>query len=325
MLEANEMFDILPDQAQVAKDNLMLEANEMFDILPDFAAEAKDAMMLEVNDIQSDIEDAMAGIDFAPIQVEDLLQQTRDNLMMEVNEIAEDITEAMPVDAVRDLHDSMMLEANEIASDIQDELSSMIDDAAYSAGPGDASAAGFDFVAEDIKNALPIDESMMMANMEPQTEADIDEYGGYNAGVERAKRAEQAVEAAAPTPAGGGFDLDSLSFGPNGLPIVKQTKSAAASIPAKKDTSEDDAEMKKLKRQNEAKAEEKPKTESSSGSAKSGIAAKESNLNDVVEGLKQLNTRMATLTTKVEEGFSAQVRATKSAGAGNNLYKGVNT
>ena len=83
--------------------------------------------------------------------------------------------------------------------------------------------------------------------------------------------------------------------------------------------------MKKLKRQNEAKAEEKPKTESSSGSAKSGIAAKESNLNDVVEGLKQLNTRMATLTTKVEEGFSAQVRATKSAGAGNNLYKGVNT
>lgn len=193
--EVMSAVDIPPiqvdDVVAQARDNLMLEANDiaediegiakaipvattsmadmtmaadeisasMSDMIPtDSIIAARDAMMLEANEIAENIAGQMSAVDIPPIQVEDVLAQARDNMMLEANEIAEDIQDALPVDSVKQLSDNLMLEANEMAEDVNESFGSMIDDAAFAAGPGDASIAGFDSIAEDIKNALPVDE-----------------------------------------------------------------------------------------------------------------------------------------------------------------------
>jgi hypothetical protein len=105
-----------------------------------------------------------------------------------------------------------------------------------------------------------------------------------------------------------------LSFGPNGMPIIKSIDAAKKSIePAKKpDTSSDDAETAKLKRQQDAKkADESKKSDSKA-------ATKEATLSDVVTALNTLNKQMGQLISVSEDGHKATTKAAKSGAS--NIY-----
>jgi hypothetical protein len=105
-----------------------------------------------------------------------------------------------------------------------------------------------------------------------------------------------------------------LSIGPNGMPIMKSIDAAKKSIePAKNsDTSSDDAETAKLKRQQDAKkAEEAKKSDSTA-------ASKEATLSDVVTALNTLNKQMGQLIAVSEDGHKATTKAAKSGAS--NIY-----
>ena len=105
-----------------------------------------------------------------------------------------------------------------------------------------------------------------------------------------------------------------LSFSANGMPIMKSIDAAKKSIePAKKsDTSSDDAETAKLKRQQDAKKEEESKKSDSKA------ATKEATLSDVVTALNTLNKQMGQLIAVSEDGHKSTTKAAKSGAS--NIY-----
>ena len=177
-----------------------------------------------------------------------------------------------------------------------------------------------------------VDEAI--AKQQPAT-VDYDEFAGVDEQIKRNREADaelaresrrkpaldenmkEAVQAASPTANSDKFNLDSLSFSPTGMPIVKQVKQATSSLPAKTDTSQDDAETAKFKRQAETKKEE-DKTKSETSTKLATPAGKEASLNDVVTALNSLNSKIGQLITKTEDLFNKQIQATKSNS--NNIY-----
>ena len=378
MLEVNDIasdieetmsaIDIPPIQVEdvlaQARDNLMLEANEiaediegiakaipvattsmadmtmaadeisasMSDMIPtDSIIAARDAMMLEANEIAEDIAGQMSAVDIPPIQVENVLAQARDNLMLEANEIAEDVNES---------------------------FSSMIDDAAFAAGPGDASVAGFDSIAEDIKSALPVDEFSGLAEaIKEQENASLitdDMRGGLDevskdiqknlssmiddaafaagpgdasvagidytpqtpgdasvAGIDYATPNQVKDKASETNPFfddKGNLNLNSINL-PGmkkfGADLSQQTKNAAKP----KDENESEAESARLKRQ----AEKKPTTEAEpTNKVESKTTNKEATLNDVVKQLSSLNKSIQELIDQNQKLLGDQIRATKA-------------
>ena len=156
--------------------------------------------------------------------------------------------------------------------------------------------------------------------------SDMGEFAGVDKAVARNKTMDEAVQASSPT-SSGGFNLDSLSFGPKGMPVVKQIKSAAASIPEKKqpspgkainqDTGEEYTPIEELEKQ-KAEADKKSGAAASTSKPATAAGGKEANLNDVVTALNSLNTKMGQLITKTEDLFNKQINATKSNSS--NIY-----
>jgi hypothetical protein len=228
---------------------------------------------------------------------------------------------------------------------------------------GDNWESSIESISTDISNALPIDEfgdlegAMKRAaeQMYPDTEfGDLEgamkrqapeqqyvdtEFGDLEGAMKRAsaepagklsKKAQAMADLAAGTSPvfnEGKLNLDSFSLGPNGMPIMKQTKAAAATIPEKTpspgkkinpETGEeytpvDEAAAKK------GDAAKKTGDDKKSDSKPSAAGAKEATLSDVVTSLNQLNTKMGQLITKTEDLFNKQISATKSNSS--NLYK----
>ena len=200
---------------------------------------------------------------------------------------------------------------------------SMAEDAAYAAGPGDASIAGFDHVAEALKG---------FQNLIPDSMIDDAAYaaGPGNAsvaGIDYAEEKDQRLNVSGLDKKGkpqtesnfSPITMDMFTLGPDGLPIAKP-KAEAKTIPAavKKDENQSDAETKRLQRQNDAKkAEDDKKSEPKPAITEAKPQSK--TLDDVVKILESLNTSIGKLTQKVEETSNKEISAMKSMDG--NLFK----
>ena len=187
-----------------------------------------------------------------------------------------------------------------------------------------------DRVSADILDAMPLDEfgdlDGAIAKQQAMSGA------GENDGAVSSKAARLNMEqyggamkdvVAGSSPTAGGIDIGNISFGPNGMPIMGQTKAAAATIPAK--PVEKTAEEQAKDREARAKAEMGTDTgakEKKTGSDKAPAAAagaKEASMSDMLTSLNQLNTKMAQLITVTETGHKDVAKATKSNNP--NLFK----
>ena len=179
-----------------------------------------------------------------------------------------------------------------------------------------------DRVSADILDAMPLDEfgDLDGAIAKQQAMSDMGEFAGVDEAV--AKQGAMADMVSATSPTAGGIDIGNISFGPNGMPIMGQTKAAAATIPAK--PSEKTAEEQAKDREARAKAEMGTDTsakEKKTGSDKAPAAggSKEASMSDMLTSLNQLNTKMAQLITVTETGHKDVAKATKSNNP--NLFK----
>jgi hypothetical protein len=178
---------------------------------------------------------------------------------------------------------------------------SMIDDAAYAAGPGDPSVAGFDAYGG------PGDASVAGIDYTEEKDQRLNVSGLDKKGKPQTESNFSPIT------------MDMFTLGPDGLPIAKP-KAEAKTIPAavKKDENQSDAETKRLQRQNDAKkAEDDKKSEPKTAQPEAKPQSK--TLDDVVKTLESLNTSIGKLTQKVEETSNKEISAMKSMDG--NLFK----
>jgi len=133
----------------------------------------------------------------------------------------------------------------------------------------------------------------------------------------------EAIQAANPVAAPStGIDIGGITFGPNGMPIVKQTKAAAATIPSKTESKDEETKAKEQQAKALTAAEkagpdklnqtkETPKPAATTG--------KETTLSEVVSALNQVNSRLGQLITVTQDGHRDVAKAAKSNNP--NLFK----
>ena len=134
---------------------------------------------------------------------------------------------------------------------------------------------------------------------------------------------QEVVAGSSPTASQGrGITADSITIGPNGMPVAKPKSTAAAAPdkPAEKkaspgkainpETGEEYTPLSELEKQAGATKAAPPKP--------AGGGDKAATLDDVVKSLNALNTKMGQLISVNEDGHKASAKAAKSGGA--NLY-----
>jgi len=133
---------------------------------------------------------------------------------------------------------------------------------------------------------------------------------------------EDLVSSSSPTVAqqpGRNIDMNSFTLSPTGMPIPKPkstvsaapTRTAAAAQPAMTAADQEDADMGAAMRANASRS-------SAAGAAAGGKDSK-TTLDDVVNSLTALNSRVAQLITTSEQGYAAIARSAKAGS--NNLYE----
>ena len=236
--------------------------------------------------------DEMAGLDEAIKQQEDLSlfaddmragieevsNDIQDNLGSMLDEYNQDDTEEEDTDYISSaIKDALPLDDlgekfGDIAQDIDENFSSMIDDAAFSAGPGDASVAGMDFVAPE-----PVQQALDTTNPFLNSKGEV--------------------------------DLNSINL-PGMKKFGADLKSQTAAA-AKKDENQTDAETARLQRQAEQK-KDSTAPESKAETKTAAATSKDATLNDVVKQLSSLNKSIKDLIDQNGKLLGDQIRATKS-------------
>ena len=198
-----------------------------------------------------------------------------------------------------------------------------------------------DKVSADISDAIPYDEfgdldgaiaKQQSATQIDNKEAEFNKIREEQGAEAEAKARQQAVKANAmndvvagssPTASQGrGITADSITIGPNGMPIAKP-KSTAAAVPEKPaekkaspgkainpETGEEYTPLSELEKQAGATKAAPPKP--------AGGSDKAATLDDVVKSLNALNTKMGQLIDVNDAGHKASAKAAKSGSA--NLY-----
>jgi hypothetical protein len=348
MLEANEIAEdinnitkSIPAATTTLSDMTMAAdevASEMADLIPtDSVIAAKDAMMLEANNIAEDIESVMSGIEFKPIEIDDLIGDT--------DYISSAIKNALPfdefagVDKAINEQEKMLLFADdmrggldEVAHDIQANLGSMLDEYQQ---PEEEDT---DYISSAIKNALPFDEFAgldkaieLQKNIQKNTSGMdvLAEDGSVAQGIkinpetgeryytdipeESKKSLDSQLKTTNPFfNEKGELDLNTIH-----LPGMKKygadLKSQTQSI-SKKEENESSAETARLKRQAEKKSDsETSNNESKTSESKStATVTKDATLNDVVKQLSSLNKNMQNLIDQNQKLLGDQLRAVKA-------------
>ena len=305
-------------QMNMAKGMMDMGAEKAFsglaDVLP--KQSAAPAMSFDLSKISQDINTSVSGggggedqtsaaLDFASKrrqELEDLMNDGQARNSLEWDEIFD---EAEQLDGQIERLTNKQLESISKYADGWDETGDIMDR-----------------VSADILDAMPLDEfgDLDGAIAKQQAMSDMGEFAGVDEAV--AKQGAMADMVSATSPTAGGIDIGNISFGPNGMPIMGQTKAAAATIPAK--PSEKTAEEQAKDREARAKAEMGTDTsakEKKTGSDKAPAAAggKEASMSDMLTSLNQLNTKMAQLITVTETGHKDVAKATKSNNP--NLFK----
>lgn len=209
--------------------------------------------------------------------------------------------------------DDMRSGLDEIAGDIQSNLGSMLDEYNQNEEPEDDT----DYISAAISDAMPFDEMKGLDQAVAKNQADDEAKSEFARETRKSSSLsdsmKDAVKTTNPTASSDKFNLDSLSFSPTGMPIVRQVKQATAQLPDRKDSSQDDTETAKFKRQSEAKNEDKKSSETRESKASSAGGGKDgATLNDVLGALNKLNNQMGTLISLSEDMGKKQIQATKS-------------
>ena len=292
-------------QMNMAKGMMDMGAEKAFsgltDVLP--KQSAAPAMSFDLSKISQDINTSVSGggggedqtsaaLDFASKrrqELEDLMNDGQARNSLEWDEIFD---EAEQLDGQIERLTNKQLESISKYADGWDETGDIMDR-----------------VSADILDAIPLDE--------------FGEFAGVDEAV--AKQGAMADMVSATSPTAGGIDIGNISFGPNGMPIMGQTKAAAATIPAKPvekqaspgkkinpETGEEYTPVEELEKQ-QGKTTDKSKSTPAAG------GAKEASMSDMLTSLNQLNTKMAQLITVTETGHKDVAKATKSNNP--NLFK----
>ena len=149
-----------------------------------------------------------------------------------------------------------------------------------------------------------------------------DEFGDLDGAIARQSAMEDLVSSSSPTVAqqpGRNIDMNSFTLSPTGMPIPKPkstvsaapTRPAASAQPAMTAADQEDADMGAAMRANASK--------SSAAGAAAGSKDSKNTLDDVVNALTALNSRVAQLITTSEQGYAAIARSAKAGS--NNLYE----
>ena len=179
-----------------------------------------------------------------------------------------------------------------------------------------------DKVSNDISDAIPYDEFGDLDGAIAKQQADSQE-GKLLSSSASGNAMNEVVAGSSPTASQGrGITSDSITIGPNGMPIAKPKSTAAAAPdkPAEKkaspgkainpETGEEYTPLSELEKQAGATKAAPPKP--------AGGSDKAATLDDVVKSLNALNTKMGQLIDVNETGHKASAKAAKSTGA--NLY-----
>ena len=221
--------------------------------------------------------------------------------------------------------DEIFDEAEQLDGQIEKLTNKQLESISKYADGWDETGDIMDRVSADILDAMPLDEfgDLDGAIAKQQAMSDMGEFAGVDEAV--AKQGAMADMVSATSPTAGGIDIGNISFGPNGMPIMGQTKAAAATIPAKPvekqaspgkkinpETGEEYTPVEELEKQ-------QGKTTAKSKSTPAAGGAKEASMSDMLTSLNQLNTKMAQLITVTETGHKDVAKATKSNNP--NLFK----
>ena len=216
--------------------------------------------------------------------------------------------------------DEIFDEAEQLDSQIERLTNKQLESISKYADGWDETGDIMDRVSADILDAMPLDEfgDLDGAIAKQQAMSDMGEFAGVDEAV--AKQGAMADMVSATSPTAGGIDIGNISFGPNGMPIMGQTKAAAATIPAKpvEKTAEEQAKDREIKQKEDA-AKSGTTGEKSAKPAAAAGGAKEASMSDMLTSLNQLNTKMAQLITVTETGHKDVAKATKSNNP--NLFK----
>ena len=324
---------VLEESNKVTKqayDAMADDVAEISKVLPESTGKAFSDMTMEADEMSAEMANTFASSD-----VLDSLTNLKSGVVEQFDSMSDDVaemTKVLPETSTRALSD-MTMEADEIAaemantfastdildsltnlkSDVENQFDSMSDDVAELTKvlPETSTRALSDMTMEADEMAAELSNTIASVDMleGPKSNfqpVEVDQLANKDKVDGSYKKTE-------------GFKMPSIaeiSFGAGGSPLV--SRQAQKSLESKKDTSQDDAETKKLKRQQEqtqAKSSESDKKDNPKQEARSSTKT----LDDVVKSLDTLNTSVNKLTSKVEESSKNQVAATKSALSGN-LY-----
>ena len=224
--------------------------------------------------------------------------------------------------------DEIFDEAEQLDGQIEKLTNKQLESMSKYADGWDESGDIMDRVSADILDAIPLDEFGDLDGAIAKQQAMSST--GENDGAVSSKTARLNMEqyggamkdvVAGSSPTAGGIDIGNISFGPNGMPIMGQTKAAAATIPAKP-VEKQASPGKKINPETgeeytpvgDAKAKD---TDKKTTAAAGGT--KEASMSDMLTSLNQLNTKLTQLITVTETGHKDVAKATKSNNP--NLFK----
>jgi hypothetical protein len=277
---------------------------------------------------QAKIDEAIAAKDAAYEKLQKLWNEGSDD---ELNENHEKYAEEL-----RAAKENLSKVVEESMSD----LTSNFDDF------GDGWSESIDKVSNDISDAIPYDEfgdydgaiakqsqsveGKLLDNKKEEDFKKIREEQGAQAEADARQKAmkdgamKEVVAGSSPTASQGrGITADSITIGPNGMPVAKPKSTAAAAPdkPAEKkaspgkainpETGEEYTPLSELEKQTGATKAAPPKPSGGSND-------KAATLDDVVKSLNALNTNMGRLIDVSETGHKSTAKAAKSGSA--NLY-----
>jgi len=191
----------------------------------------------------------------------------------------------------------------DFSSQLPETMNPMADDAAFAAGPGDASVAGIDYAEPP----------------PPQQESRTGDANVAEAMASLQKTLPQANPSAKSEPSSkpqySKIDMGMFTLGSDGMPVPKakvqgQTHASGAQAEREKTKQEDKKATQATVRAVDNKIDKDQGKKSESGSTTPGKQTK--TLDDVVKSLDQLNMNIGRLTNKVEESSRQQIQATKN-------------
>ncbi|NBP56796.1 hypothetical protein EBU71_09765 [bacterium] len=304
MQEANALFDI-PDRSEFEEDEYgeggdaiggemdSAFAEDEYSALEDLTNQIQGLKEFEKDEYGQGGEDVVLPEepeeDYISLAMKDFADQVQGLKEFEEDEYGqggEAIGGEMDSAFAEDEDDYVSQALKDFSAQLPETMDSMADDAAFAAGPGDASVAeAMASLQKTLPQAAPVEKQGLKS-----------------------------------TPTYSKIDMGGFTLGPDGMPIAKPKVQAAAMASSKEQENKKKDEDKKATQASVRAADNKIDKDQAAKKEKEDSGEKKSTktLDDVVKSLDNLNSSVGRLITKTEEASKQQVQATKSLNG--NLY-----